>query len=101
MLGLRRDAWPYVGRVCALSVGSEQPICFSDSPPQLSELVWVNDDLYWSSKRAVLKSYTLQDVSTYQVVSEWHAPSKLRSLNGVAIWLNELTGSLWRIDDEG
>ena len=94
-LALRRDVWPYVGRICDLELNDLSLTCFSDSPPQLSEVEWIGDELYWASKRSISRLKALDGTLTYEVVSEWHSPQSLKNINGIAMWLNPLSGSLW------
>ena len=96
-ISLRLESWPYIGRVCNLSPNQEQLRCFSDSPPQISAVKWLGDELYWASKRAVLRLIDLEGVSTYSVVSEWHAPSMLKVIEGKLMWVDQLTGSVWTV----
>ena len=98
-IGLRLESWPYVGRICNLSPNQEQFNCFSDSPPQIGAVKWVGNELYWTSKRAVLRSSDLDGLSTYTVVSEWHAPSMLNEIDERVIWVDQLTGSVWTVAD--
>ena len=98
-IGLRLESWPYVGRICNLSPNQEQFNCFSDSPPQIAAVKWVGNELYWTSKRAVLRSSDLDGLSTYTVVSEWHAPSMLNEIDERVIWVDQLTGSVWTVAD--
>ena len=99
-LTLRFESWPYFGRVCDLELSAGELRCFSDSPPQINEIVWVNDHLFWSSKRAILKLFDHSDGSSYQVASQWHNPRSLTKINDSLLWLDFHAGSLWRLIEE-
>ncbi len=98
-LSLRLESWPFIGRVCTLGRETAELDCFSDSPPQISELAWVEDQLYWSSRRAVMRATLLEENQTYEVISQWHAPKALTAVDGRLMWLDHLAGSLWRGDE--
>ena len=75
--------------------------CLSDSPPQVETPVRVGDALYWSTRRAISRYVSLGDaqVSTYEVVSEWHRVSAMIEHRGQLMWADRLQGGVWRLGE--
>jgi formylglycine-generating enzyme required for sulfatase activity len=99
-ISLRLDSWPHVGRVCNLGIEQGNLSCYSDSPPQINEVVWAGEQLYWSSKRAIAKLIDIEGTSSYQVASQWHTPRSLTAIDDSLLWLDFHAGSLWSLGEE-
>lgn len=92
---LRLNNWPYSGLVCEMSDENTSPTCLTNSPPQIAHPIWVDDQLYWSTRRAVVGLSQQDEVITFEVVSEWHRPQRLFTYQGRLTWLDQTAGSLW------
>jgi hypothetical protein len=98
-VALRLDQWPHSGLICTVALTGQALDCLSDSPPQIAQPLWIGDDLYWSTRRAVVRLHKEEQVTTYKVMSQWHRVAAMTSYQGQLVWVDQLSNTLWRLDD--
>ena len=90
------EPWPHTGRVCLISKEGGTPTCLSDSPPQIQKVKWYNGELFWTSRRALLKAVEWEGVQTYEVVSQWHRGNDLLVWQDQLLLLDQTAGKIWQ-----
>ena len=98
-LSLRLDPWPHSGLICDVNLDDYSLACLSDSPPQIAQPLWHRDQLYWFTRRAVVRLLQLPEVTTYEVMSQWHRVAAMTIHQDRVIWVDQLSNALWGIAD--